>query len=96
MNLGVSVVGFSLPIHDEYIRIGLYQVITNYQQSWWDEKIVDVLKDNVRLVDYRETESGIADYKRRFSFIDTSRAEYFFSGFGDDAVRFLFDHHRTA
>lgn len=95
-NLGISIVGFSLPAHDEYIRIGLYQMISNYQQSWWNEKILDTLKDNVRLVDFRNSSEGIADLKMRYSFVDTTRAEYFFEGFGNKAVDFLFARPRMA
>lgn len=89
-NLGISVVGFSLPMHDEYIRIGLYQMISNYQESWWNEKMLDTLKDNVRLVDFRTTAEGVADFKTRYGFVDPTRAEYFFEGFGNHAVDFLF------
>jgi SIR2-like domain len=95
-NLGISVIGFSLPQHDEYIRVGLYQMILNYQQSWWDEKWLgkDILKDNVRLVDFRESMDGINDFKSRYSFVDSSRAEYFFGGFNTDAINFLFNQPR--
>lgn len=93
-NLGISVIGFSLPKHDEYIRIGLYQMISNYQQSWWNEKMLDVMKDNVRLVDYQSSEAAIAEYKARYSFVDPVRAAYMFDGFNDEAIRFLFDHPR--
>ncbi len=93
-NLGISVIGFSLPSHDEYIRIGLYQMISNYQQSWWDEKMLDTLKDNVRMVDFQSGSEGIAEFKTRYSFVDPTRAEYFFDGFGDNAVDFLFANPR--
>jgi hypothetical protein len=93
-NLGISIIGFSLPKHDEYIRIGLFQMISNYQRSWWDEKLLGVLKDNVRLVDFRADSKGIADYKGRYNFVDSARAEYMFSGFNSDAIEFLFNHPR--
>jgi hypothetical protein len=95
-NLGISVVGFSLPGHDEYIRIGLYQMISNYQQSWWNEKMLDTLKDNVRLVDFRTTPEGVADFKSRYGFADSTKVEYFFDGFGDRAVDFLYANPRVA
>ena len=95
-NLGVSIVGFSLPSHDEYIRIGLYQIISNYQQSWWDEPMLDVLKDHVRLVDYQSNEDSIKDYKSRYSFVIEDRANYHFGGFSEDAIDFLFNNGRQA
>lgn len=93
-NLGISIIGFSLPKHDEYIRVGLYQMISHYQQSWWKGKMLDVLKDNVRLVDYRSDEKDIRNFKTRFSFIDPSRTNYFFSGFNTEAIKFLFEQPR--
>lgn len=95
-NLGISVVGFSLPHHDEYIKIGLYQMISNYQVSWWDKKMLDVLKDNVRLVDLRHDDASIKEYKEHYSFVDSDRAEYMFEGFSDEAVHFLFDSSRQS
>ena len=85
-NLGVSVIGFSLPRHDEYIRIGLFQMISNYQQSSWNDKLLDVLKDNVRLVDFRRDDTGVAEYKPRYCFVDPARIEYMFDGFSNEAI----------
>ena len=93
-NLGISVIGFSLPQHDEYIRIGLYQMITNYQGSWWDVELLDVLRDYVRFVDYRCSEDSIAEYKSRYSFVEPARTLYMFDGFNNKAIEFLFDQPR--
>lgn len=95
MNLGVNVVGFSLPPHDEYIRIGLYQMIRNYQGYSWDTRWFDnTLKDHVKFVDFRETEDGVADFKQRYAFADSSKSKFLFSGFGDEAIEFLFTSQR--
>lgn len=94
-NLGISIVGFSLPKHDEYIRIGLYQMISNYQCSWWNEKMFGTtLKDYVRLVDYRTDENGVAELKSRYNFVDAAKTDYFLAGFGHDAIDFLFSQQR--
>ena len=95
-NLGISVIGFSLPRHDEYIRVGLYQMISNYQGSWWNDKLLDVLRDNVRFVDYRCSQKDIMEYKQHYCFVNPARAEYLFDGFNDEAIEFLFDHPREA
>lgn len=96
MNLGVNVIGFSLPPHDEYIRIGLYQMIRNYQRYSWDCRWLDTtLKDYVKFVDFRDTE-GIAEYKQRYGFSEPAKSQFLFSGFGDDAIDFLFTSIREA
>jgi len=93
-NLGVSVIGFSLPEHDEYIRIVLYKMLSNYQQSWWEEPMFDVMKDYVRFIDYQNNETSKDAYKSRYSFSMEDRSAYYFEGFSEDAVSFLFDRGR--
>jgi hypothetical protein len=95
MNLGVAIIGFSLPQHDEYIRIALHHIVTNYQQSWWDEALLDVAKDYTRFVDYRLDKRGVDAYMDRYRFSDTERSRHYFEGFGAEAVTFLFDQPRT-
>lgn len=93
-NLGVSVIGFSLPQHDEYIRIGLYQMLSNYG-SWWDSPMFDSeLKDYARFVDYRPTAELQDEYMRRFQFSSPERSKFHFNGFGVDAIDFLFNQRR--
>lgn len=95
MNLGVNIIGFSLPPHDEYIRIGLYQMIRNYQGHYWDTKWLDTtLKDYVKFVDFREVEKDVAEYIQRYGFAEPSKSKFLFSGFGDNAIEFLFTSQR--
>lgn len=95
-NLGVSVVGFSLPQHDEYIRIGLYQMLSNYG-SWWNEPMLEgFLKDYARFVDYRPTPELQEEYKQRYRFAAPDRSRFHFGGLGPDAIDFLFNQSRVA
>ena len=95
-NLGISVIGFSLPQHDEYIRIGLYQMLSNYG-SWWDSPMFGAeLKDYARFVDYRPTTELQDDYRNRYRFADPDRSRFHFGGFGPDAIAFLFRQRREA
>jgi hypothetical protein len=95
-NLGISVIGFSLPPHDEYLRVALFQIISNYQQSEWNSEILGCFKDDVKLIDFRTDDPSIAAYKKSYGFVDDSKAQYRFNGFGQDAIKLLFDEHRTA
>lgn len=92
-NLGVSVIGFSLPPHDEYIRIGLYQMLSNYG-SWWSDPMLDVLKDYARFVDFRPSQQDIDAYLERYNFAHADRSRFYFAGFGTDAIDFLFRQRR--
>jgi len=93
-NTGVSVIGFSLPTHDEYIRICLHQILSNYG-SWWDERLLSVLKDYVRFVDYKPTDEYRLAYMDRYCFADPERSRFFFDGFGLEAIDFLFHQPRN-
>lgn len=94
-NLGVSVIGFSLPPHDEYIRIALYQMLSNYG-SWWDSPMVSgMLKDYARFVDFRSTPEQQEEYRQRYRFGDPDRSRFHFEGFGPSAIEFLFRQHRV-
>ena len=94
-NLGVSVIGFSLPPHDEYIRIGLHQMLNNYA-SWWDSPMLGVLKDYARFVDYKPEQADQNAYIERYRFAGADRSRFFFNGFGPDALEFLFNQPRVA
>lgn len=93
-NLGVSVIGFSLPQHDEYIRIALYQLLSNYG-SWWNEPMLGVFKDFARFVDFKNNEDEANEYRAHFRFSDSERSRFFLEGFGDAAIDFLFNQSRT-
>tara|TARA_R110001599_G_scaffold336565_1_gene554366 strand:- start:5813 stop:7075 length:1263 start_codon:yes stop_codon:yes gene_type:complete len=94
-NLGLNIIGFSLPEHDDYIRISLFKMVENYQSVCWDDRLLDSLKDNVKVVDYRTCEAGKADLRSRYSFIDEEKSEFYTDGFSSKAVEFLFKNSRT-
>ena len=95
-NLGVSVIGFSLPPHVEYIRIGLHQMLSNYS-SWWDTPMVGgVFKDYVRFVDYKPSQPERDAYVERYRFAGDDRSRFFFDGFGHSSLEFLFNQPRVA
>jgi hypothetical protein len=95
LNLGVTVIGFALPEHDEYLRIALYKLITNYQQSNWNESILGKLKNNVKFVDFKNTNQEQHDYKKRYSFADSEKTDFFFEGFGENSLDFIFSDTRN-
>lgn len=95
-NLGVSVIGFSLPKHDDYIRQILYSLISNYQESWWDEKFFDVLKDDVKFVDLRSDGPETQEYLTRYVFSNRQKSKFWLRGFSEDAVSFLFNQSRES
>ena len=92
-NQGLSVIGFSLPKHDDYIRMIIYGMANNYK-SWWNEKIAGRTKDYIRLVDLRRSNIEIQEHKERFRFVDPNYSRYHFDGFNENAIKFLFEEKR--
>lgn len=93
-NLGISIIGFSLPEHDEYIRQILYNLICNYQESWWDEELLETLKDNVKFVDFRDEQKGQEEFMQRYGFSNKEKSAFWLDGFSTEAVEFLFTMNR--
>ncbi|MES9827826.1 MAG: hypothetical protein ABW201_06165 [Candidatus Thiodiazotropha sp.] len=93
-NSGISIIGYSLPEHDEYIRQILYNVISNYQESWWDEELSETLKDNLKFVDYRNNDESREEYMRRYGFYDKEKSAFWLDGFSAEAVDFIFTQSR--
>ena len=93
-NLGFCIVGFSLPYHDEYLRRIIYQMVRNYQESWWDDDFAGTKKAKLKIIDLRTTESEKVTLANRYRFVDNSKAIWYFDGFGENAVARLFadDH----
>jgi hypothetical protein len=94
MALGMGIIGFSLPPHDEYVLQALYSLTRNYTEYSSDTRILDKKKLPLRLVDLQPTEQGRRSYLERYRFVNWQRAECFFEGFGDAAIDFLFQESR--
>ena len=90
LNLGMAIIGFSLPPHDEYARQILYRVVRNYQRSHWDQDIIGHRKARLVLIDHRAPGQAREDFRRRYSFVDWDRAICSFDGFTKDTCAGLF------
>ena len=93
-NLGVSIIGFSLPLHDDYLRICLYKLISNYQEVNWNHPLLGFNKNQIKLVDYRTDNSSKDELLKRYQFIDYQKADVYTDGFSSDAVEFIFNQSR--
>lgn len=90
LDLGMAIIGFSLPAHDEYTRQVLYRMVRNYQRAHWDEDIIGRRKTPLVLVDYRPLGASRDDFRRRYAFVDWDKATCCFDGFTKDTLAHLF------
>jgi hypothetical protein len=86
LNFRMAVIGFSLPPADDYARQVLYRIITNYQNSYWDETQLGKRKQPLLLIDFRPTVIGQAEYRQNYRFVNWERADVSFGGFDDSTI----------
>ena len=80
-NHGMAIVGFSLPVHDDYARQILYGLVTNYQRYNWDKHELGGRKAPLAIIDFfSDTESEV-HFRHRYRFVDWSRANLSGRGF---------------
>ena len=88
-NLGVIVIGYSLPQQDDYARHAIYRIVKNYQGFSWEEDFAGQRKRPVFLIDYRPDSAGADKYRRKYSFVDSAKAQYHLGGFDEEAIRLI-------
>jgi hypothetical protein len=95
--LGLGIVGYSLPQHDDYARQIIYRIAMNYQNKLPDWVSTEGLgKTPVRILDFQRDEDGIARLKERYRFLDSSRTEIWADGLTVEAVDWFLKMNRVA
>ncbi len=89
MNLGLGVIGYSLPDYDDYARQAIYRIARNYQRFEPNLELDGLTKTPVRLLDFRQDEAGIDDLRGRYRFLDWTRTEIWKDGMSPEAVDWL-------
>ncbi len=90
MNLGVAVIGYSLPDHDEYVQQALYSLIRNFQNVPWDEEYFGQRKVPLVMVDKRHDPASIAEYQRQFGFVNWDETITHYGGFDERCLEDVF------
>ncbi|WP_421938094.1 SIR2 family protein [Phenylobacterium sp.] len=86
-NFRLVVIGYSLPQHDDYARQILYRVARNYQGAGGDlGEALKIDRDPLLLVDRRTDAAGVDEIKRRYAFVDWSKADLYADGFDASVV----------
>jgi hypothetical protein len=90
-NLGLSVVGYSLPPYDVYARQALYHVFRNYTGYAPDLEINGRKKRRVRILDSRPDGDSGTDIRSRYRFADWRRTDLRLDGFNDESLEWLME-----
>ena len=89
-NFGMAIIGFSLPVQDDYARQIFYSLITKYQRRYWDKEIFGLRKTPLVIVDFFSEPVAEQNFRERYRFVDWSRADLIGSGFNLDALDKIF------
>ncbi len=97
LNFGMSIIGFSMPPQDDYIRQIIYGMVTNYQRRNWGEEAFKRTKEAFNLtktplvvVDFFSNVDDEASFRKRYRFVDWDRAVLVGRGFSAEALDIIF------
>jgi hypothetical protein len=94
MNLSMAIIGYSLPLHDDYARQAIYRLVRNYQEIYWEEEMLGSRKSPLALVDFRPSEAELRSFKLRYGFVDWTKSYCCMDGFKRETLRVLFPDSR--
>jgi hypothetical protein len=87
---GMSIIGFSLPDQDDYLRQIIYTLVTNYQRYNADRDHLGRLKSPLTIVDYFGDADAEKRFRERYRFVDWSTTTLLGKGFNADALDPMF------
>jgi len=89
LNLGFGIIGYSLPVYDDYACQAIYKIAQNYQEYEPDFELGGRVKRPVRIMDLRSTESAKKDLQKTYQFMERKRTEYWYSGLCQDGIEWF-------
>jgi hypothetical protein len=90
VNLGLAIIGYSLPQQDRYARQVMHALVTNYQSMYWGEEVAGGVKDPLILIDRRITADEIDELELTYRFVNWDRCITHFNGFDSAALDLIF------
>lgn len=87
LNFGLSIIGYSLPTQDEYARQILHALVTNYQETHWDEDVFGLRKQPMVIVDRCQNEAEETAFRERYRFVNWDRAVFCTGGLSEHSLR---------
>lgn len=93
LNSEVTFIGFSFPEHDEYLRVPLLQLITNFQEHNYIHELesLKLKAKELKIVDFKITEQEISDFKNKLSGVDWAKTLAIWNGFCPKTISDVFN-----
>lgn len=90
LNFGMSIIGFSLPLQDDYIRQIIYSMVTQYQRTYWGKEVFRMTKTPLVIVDFFKNSEAEESFRKRYRFVDWGKAVLLGKGFNSEALDSIF------
>ena len=90
LNLGLGVIGYSLPLYDEYARQAFYFLINNYTQVEPELELGGVKKKSVKILDYFNKQDSGWKIRKQYSFVNWQRCEVNGTGLNRKSIEWFF------
>lgn len=89
-NLGMAIIGYSVPRHDEHVLQALYRLTNNYAHHGSDFAIGGVKRTPLRIVNLAKAGRALQTLRNAYQFIDWDDAEIWTDGLSAEAVDMVF------
>lgn len=91
LNLGLGIIGYSLPDYDDYACQTIYKIARNYQHFEPDFQLDGRAKQPVRILDFRPTTKAKTELRKRYQFMekDRKRTQYWYKGLSSDGIEWF-------
>lgn len=90
MNLGLNIIGYSIPEHDEHVRRALYSLARNYTHYGSNYELDGIRKTPIRIVNCAQSSNSESAFRSAYRFFDWARTETWLDGFSQESLQFLF------
>jgi hypothetical protein len=90
LNRRLTIIGFSMSAHDEYVRQIIYKITRNYQKLHWGIEELNLgKKAPMLIIDCQFDAAKQEEFRKRYAFVDWSRAEMRFDGFSAENLALI-------
>lgn len=89
LNLGLGVIGYSLPSYDEYARQALYHLMRNYTEYEPAFELNGIVKRPAKIIDYCPPDASDWQIRKNYSFMNWNRCELKTSGLTLESIDWI-------
>lgn len=90
LNLGLGVIGYSLPDHDEYAKQVIYHIFRNYTEFEPNLRLGNIKKKSAKIIDFAPKGDSEWRVRKNYSFVNWRRCKLSLDGLCDKSIEWFF------